>query len=117
MVIMALKHKCYGELEETKPLYDEVIRVARSIKHSPALLSALTWRSFVYFFQSEYERAEIMLTEAADLATELRDGFRLLNCLFCLGMVQGNLGRMSDALGTFNKAIDMAGRNGDHAVR
>ena len=117
MVIMALRHQCYGELTETKPLYDEVIRVARAINHKPALLSGLTWRSFVYFFQSEYGRAEVLLTEAAELATELRDGFRLLNCLFCLGMVQGNQGRMSDALRTFNKAIDMAKRNGDHAVR
>jgi DNA-binding winged helix-turn-helix (wHTH) protein/tetratricopeptide (TPR) repeat protein len=116
MVIMALKHQCYGELAEAKPLYEEVIRVARSIDHKPALLSALTWRSFVHFFQSEYEHAEVRLTEACDLAIELRDGFRLLNCLFCLGMVQGNRGRMSDAIRTFNKAIDMAKRNGDHAV-
>jgi tetratricopeptide (TPR) repeat protein len=117
MVITALQHQCYGELAEAKPLYDEVIRVARSIDHRPALLGALTWRSFVHFFQSEYNDAEALLIEASELAKELHDGFRLLNCLFCLGMVQGNLGRMSDALRTFNKAINMAQRNGDHAVR
>lgn len=117
MVIMALRHQCYGELSETKPLYEEVIEVARSINHKPALLSALVWRSFVHFFQSEYERAETLLTEARELAIESRDGFRLLNCLFCLGVVQGNRGCISKALGTFNEALEIAMRNGDHAVR
>jgi tetratricopeptide (TPR) repeat protein len=117
MVIMALRHQCYGELTETKPLYEEVIKVGRSIGHKPALLSALVWRSFVHFFQSEYDRAETLLTEARELATELRDGFRLLNCLFCLGVVQGNRGCIAKALRTFNEALEIAMRNGDHAVR
>ena len=117
MVITALRHQCYGELAETKPLYGEVIHIARKINHRPALLSALTWRGFVYFFQSEYQQAEEVLVEARTLATELRDGFRLLNCLFCLGLVIGNQGRVSEAIGIFNEAIDLARRNGDHAVR
>jgi tetratricopeptide (TPR) repeat protein len=69
-----------------------------------------------HFFQSEYDRAEEVLTESCGLASELRDGFMLLNCLFGLGMVQGDLGRMSEALRTLNEAMDIGRRNGNHSV-
>jgi len=114
MVLIACKHQCYGELAEAKLLFDEVISVARTINHKPALSSALVYRGFVHFFQSEYTRAEEALTEARGLASELRDGFNLLHCLFGSGIAQGDLGRMSEALRTLNEAIEMARRNGDH---
>jgi tetratricopeptide (TPR) repeat protein/tRNA A-37 threonylcarbamoyl transferase component Bud32 len=114
MVLIGCKHQCYGELAEAKLLFDEVIRVARTINHKPALASALVYRGFVHFFQSEYTRSEEALTEARDLALELRNGFNLLHCLFGSGIAQGDLGRMSEALGTLNQAIEMARRNGDH---
>jgi tetratricopeptide (TPR) repeat protein len=114
MVLIALKHECDGELAEAKLLGDEIIRGARSIQHKPALLGGLVSRGQVHFFQSEYERAEEMLTEARDLASELRNGFKLLSCLFFLGLVRGNLGRMAEALATLNEGIKMAQRNGDH---
>ncbi len=116
MALIALKHLCHGGLVEAKLLFDETIRLARDLNHKPALTSALTYRGFVHFFQSEYDRAEEMLTEARSLASELRDGFLLLNCLFGLGMAQGNLGRMSEALRKLNEAIEMARRNGDHFI-
>jgi tetratricopeptide (TPR) repeat protein len=114
MLLIALKHQCYGELAEGKPLLDEVIQIARSINHKPALLGALAWRGNLRFFQTEYSQAEEMETEALGLASELRDGFLLIFCLFNLGLIRGNLGRMSEALQTLNEAIEMAGRNGDH---
>lgn len=113
MLLIALNHQCYGELGEGKPLLDEVIRIARTLNHRPALLGGLAWRGNLHFFQSEYERAEEMETEALSLASELRDGFLLLFCLFNLGLIRGNLGRMSESLATLNEAIEMAGRNGD----
>jgi tetratricopeptide (TPR) repeat protein len=114
MVLIALKHLCYGELAEAKPVLDEVIQVARSLNHKPALLGGLAWRGCLYFFQSEYERAEEVLIEGNSLASELRDGFTLLVCLFFLGLLRGNMGRMSEALATLQEAIEMARRNGDH---
>ncbi len=114
MMLIALKHNCYGELEQAKCLTDEIIPIARSIQHKPALLSGLSWRGQVNFFQTEYERAAELLTEALSLASELRDGFLHLYCFFFLGLTLGNLGRMSEALAALREGIQMARRNGDH---
>jgi tetratricopeptide (TPR) repeat protein len=114
MVLIALKKGCYGELVEAKSLLDEIIRIGRSLNHKSGLLGGLAWRGQLHFFQAEYERAEEMLIEARSLASELREGFMLIICLFFLGLVRGNLGRMSEALATLNEAIEMARRNGDH---
>jgi serine/threonine protein kinase/tetratricopeptide (TPR) repeat protein len=114
MVLIALKNGCYAELVEAKSLLDEIIRIGRSLNHKSGLLGGLAWRGQLYFFQSEYERAEEVLIEARSLASELREGFMLIICLFFLGLLRGNLGRMSEALATLNEAIEMARRNGDH---
>jgi tetratricopeptide (TPR) repeat protein len=113
-VLIALKHLCYGELNEASTHMETNIRDARSIGHKPGLLGSLTWRGSLHFFQSEYERGETLLTESLELASELRDGFSLLVSLFFLGLLRGNLGRMSEALATLKEAIAIAGRNGDH---
>ncbi len=113
MALIALKHLCYGELLEAKPLLDDIIRTGRALNHKPALLAGLTWRGCLYFFQSEYERALEMESEARGLASELRDGFLLLTSLFFFGLSAGNMGRISAALATLNEAIDKARRNGD----
>ncbi len=113
MALVALKRLCYGELAEAEPLMEELIRIASSIGHKPALLSGLAWRGALYFFQSEYEQAEDFLTRANELASELRDPFLLLETLFFLGLSRGNMGRMSEALTTLRTAIKTAGRNGD----
>jgi len=112
--LIALKHLCYGELSEARADMEENIRSARAIGHKPGLLGSLTWRGSLHFFQSEYELGESLLTESYELASELRDSFSLLVSLFFLGLLRGNLGRMSEALTTLKKAIAMAERNGDH---
>jgi len=113
MCLMALKHLCYGELAQAKPILDDVIKSARAISHKPALLSGLTWRGCLYFFQTEYERTIQIEQEARQLASQLRDGFLLLTSMFFLGLSQANLGRMSEGKATLEEAITMAGRNGD----
>ncbi len=112
-VLIALKHLCYGELDEAKLRMEEIIRSSRSLGNKPALLGALTWRGSLHFFQSEYARAEEALSETRELASELRDGFSVLISLFFLGLLRGNLGRMKEALATLEEAIAMARRNGD----
>jgi serine/threonine protein kinase/tetratricopeptide (TPR) repeat protein len=113
MALMGLKHLCYGELTEGKSVLDDIIQTARAINHKPTLAAGLVWRGCLYFFQTEYERAIEIETEARRLASELRDGFLLLTSMFFLGLSRGNLGRMSEALTTLTEAIDMARRNGD----
>ncbi len=113
MMLLALKHLCYGELMEAKPILDDAIENARALNHKPALLSALTWRGCLHFFQSEYQSALELTGEARRLASELRDGFLMLTALFFRGLTEGNLGRMSAALSTLNEAMDKARRNGD----
>ncbi|HUS10574.1 MAG TPA: protein kinase [Pyrinomonadaceae bacterium] len=111
--LMALKYLCYGELDAAKPSLDDLIERARVIDNKPALAAGLMWRGCLYFFQTEYERAIECEVEGRRLASELRDGFLLLTSMFFMGLSQGNLGRMSEALTTLEEAIQMAGRNGD----
>jgi tetratricopeptide (TPR) repeat protein len=113
LALMGLKHLCYGELPEGKAALEDVIENARAINHKPTLAAGLVWRGCLYFFQTEYERAIEIETEARQLASELRDGFLLLTSMFFLGLSRGNLGRMSEGLTTLTEAIDMARRNGD----
>jgi tetratricopeptide (TPR) repeat protein len=113
MALMGLKHLCYGELAQARPILDDVIKSARAIDQQPALLSALTWRGGLYFFQTDYERAIEYVQEARKLASRLRDGFHLLTAMFFFGLSQGNLGQMSEAIATLEDAIKMGSRNGD----
>jgi serine/threonine protein kinase/tetratricopeptide (TPR) repeat protein len=113
MTLMGLKHLCYGELDLGRPIIDEVITSARKINHKPALLSGLTWRGCLYYFQTEYERAIECEIEARRLASELRDGFLLLTSMFFHGLSFGNLGRISEGKAILEEAIVKAGRNGD----
>jgi tetratricopeptide (TPR) repeat protein len=113
LTLIAQRHYGLGTLAEARALLDESIRVARALNHKPTLLGGLAWRGNVHFFQSEYERAEEMLSEALSLSSELRNGFMVLFCLFFLGLTRGNLGRMSEALATLNEAIELGRRNGE----
>lgn len=113
MCLMGLKHLCYGELDLARPILDDVIKSARAIDHKPALVTGLTWRGSLYFFQTEYERAIECEQEGRQLASRLRDGFLFLTSMFFLGLSKANLGYMSEAIATLEEAISMAGRNGD----
>jgi len=113
MMLMGLKHLCYGELTLGEPIIDEVITSARKIGHKPALLGGLTWRGCLYYFQTEYERAIECEIEARRLASEVRDGFLLLTSMFFHGLSFGNLGRMSEGKAILEEAIVKARRNGD----
>lgn len=113
MALMSLKHLCYGELDEAKPLLDELIALARRLDFKPGLAAGLIWRGCLYFFQTDYERAIEVETEGRKLAAELRDSFLLLTSMFFFGLSKGNLGYMSEALATLNEGISMASRNGD----
>jgi len=113
MALMSLKHLCYGEVDEAKPLLDELIKVARRLNFKPGLAAGLIWRGCLYFFQTEYELAIEVETEGRQLAAELRDSFLLLTSMFFFGLSKANLGRMSEGLATLHEGINMASRNGD----
>jgi DNA-binding winged helix-turn-helix (wHTH) protein/tetratricopeptide (TPR) repeat protein len=113
MVFIAMKQDIVGELGEAKRNLDEIIRIAKAFDHRKALLDGLAWRGQLYFFQSEYERAEEVLLEALSLASELRHGPLLLQTQFFLGLSLGNMGRVSEALAVLREASDIALRNGD----
>ncbi len=113
MILMGLKHLCYGEVDVALPIIDDVIKGARAINYKPALMAGLTWRGCLYFFQTEYERCIECEIEARRLTEELRDGFLLLTSMFFHGLSQGNLGNFSEALTILHEAIVKAKRNGD----
>jgi tetratricopeptide (TPR) repeat protein len=113
MLFIVRKQLADGELVALKPILDEIIQTARASNHKPLLCAGLETRGMTHFFQSEYELAEPVLTEAFALARELRDSFYVLVSLFFLGLVRGNRGRISDALATLHEAMALARRNGD----
>ena len=86
---------------------------SRAAGHEAARMAGFVWRGALHFFQSEYEAAEEKLQRAYQLSTELGDSFTLMDSMFFLGLSRGNMGRMSEALETLRKAMDIAGRNGD----
>jgi serine/threonine protein kinase/tetratricopeptide (TPR) repeat protein len=113
MLMIGLKHLCYGELKDAKVILDDVVNTARRLDYKPALLGSITWRACLHFFQSEYELAIAKAEEGLRLASELRDGFLLLTGMFFVGLSQGNQGKMSAALATLQDAMEKARRNGD----
>src|SRR5438874_831057 len=96
--LMSLKHLCYGELDEGRPMLDELVETARALNRKATLAAGLIWRGCLYFFQTEYKRALEVEIEGRQLASELRDGFLLLTSMFFLGLSKANLGQMSEAL-------------------
>jgi tetratricopeptide (TPR) repeat protein len=108
-----MRQDIVGELAEAKRNLDEIIRIARAFDYRRALLDALAWRGQLYFFQSEYECAREVLSEALNLATDLRHGPLLIQTQFFLGLSLGNMGRMSEAVAVLRRALEMARRNGD----
>ena len=113
MLMVGLKHLCYGELKEGKAVLDDVVATARRLDYKPALVGGITWRACLHFFQSEYDLAIEKAREGIKLASELRDGFLMLTALFFVGLSQGNQGKMSAALATLQDAMEKARRNGD----
>lgn len=113
LIPLALKHVCYGELNEAKTLGDEIIRISRKANDKSALLAGLTRRGIVYYFQSEYANGRALIEEAMRLAEELRDGFAYLQAHFELGLIVGNQGCMSEALAIFHRATEVAQKNND----
>jgi tetratricopeptide (TPR) repeat protein/AAA+ ATPase superfamily predicted ATPase/predicted Ser/Thr protein kinase len=107
------RHGTLGLLAEGTVELNECIRLATVLQHKPALLTGCSWSGLIHFFRSEYESAEAKLLQSHDLSLELRDGFMVLFSLYFLGLTQAEMGRISEALATFNKALEMARRNGD----
>jgi len=105
-----------GELAEGKRLLDAAILAARGRNPSSALIRGLIYRGILHYFQTEYDAAEKLLTEAVSLASELQNGFMLLHSRFFLALNFGNQGRISDALRGLRETMEMAERDGDRIV-
>lgn len=116
MVSLGMTYTGSGELAEGKRLLDGSILAARRRKPSSALIRGLVYRGILHYFQTEYEPAERLLTEAVSLASDLRNGFMLLHSRFFLGLNFGNQGRISDALASLRETMEMAQRDGDHII-
>jgi len=115
MAQLARKSQVIGELTASRKLYDRSIAIGRAIQHRQ-LSMQLTYSGALHFFQTEYATAESVLTEASRLASELRDGVNLPQCLFFLGITRGNLGHISPALATLHEALEMSRCNGAQMV-
>jgi tetratricopeptide (TPR) repeat protein len=107
----ALYQMVCGELAEADAYFKRAIPIARSLQHRPALVVGLTFSGIVHFWRSDYATAERIQVEAWHLAAEARDGFHLPLALFYLGLTLANRGRISEAMGSMQEALDMAKRN------
>jgi len=100
-----------GELAEAETAFERAIPVTRSLKHRPALVNGLTYSGIVRFWRSDYADAERVQVEASLLAAEARDGFHLPLALYYLGLTLANRGRLSEAMGSMQEALDVARRS------
>jgi tetratricopeptide (TPR) repeat protein len=112
-VNLALRHAVMGEPAAAKRLFEEAVQLARSGHHPAALLRTLTYRGAGHFFQTEFREAEGVLSEAVELASRVHDGGMLRTGLFFLGWTRASLGRISEALATFERLREVAARNAD----
>jgi tetratricopeptide (TPR) repeat protein len=90
-----------------------VIASARASGAASALGTGLWYRGFVHYWKSEYAAAEALSAEGALVAEELGDGFDALGARMFEGLARANLGRVSEALATFEQALSLAERNRD----
>jgi tetratricopeptide (TPR) repeat protein len=102
-----------GRFGEAVPRLERAIAAARRCGASTALQIALSYRTLVHYFQTEYAAAEARSVEAVTLARERRDGFHALAAWMFTGLARTNLGRMSEALEDFGDATAAARRNDD----
>jgi tetratricopeptide (TPR) repeat protein len=102
-----------GRLDEAARALDDVITSSRASGAASALGTGLWYRGFVHYWRSEYAAAESLSAEGALLAEELGNGFEALGARMFEGLARANLGRVSDALGTFRAALSLAERNRD----
>ncbi len=100
-----------GDLAEAEAAFGRSIPAARSLKHRPALVHGLAWSGILRFWRSDYAGAERVQAEASLLAAETRDGFHLPLALYYLGLTQANRGRISEAMGSMQEALDVARRS------
>ena len=100
-----------GQLAEADAAFERGISVARSLKHRPAMVVGLMFSGILDFWRSDYAKAERVQAEASLLAAEARDGFHLSLALSYLGLTQANRGRLSEAMGSMQQALDLAKRN------
>jgi tetratricopeptide (TPR) repeat protein/predicted Ser/Thr protein kinase len=110
-IVWAYYQLLSGELAEAEVTLERAIPVARSLKHRPALVIGLRYSGLFHFWRSEYASAERVQVEASLLAAEARDGFHLPLALYYLGLTLANRGRISEAMGSMQEALNMAKRN------
>jgi hypothetical protein len=102
-----------GDLQGAKPLLAEIESAARRLDHKRVLLASLFFSGPLHYWQTEYALALDYTTQAAALARDQQDGFKLLGSLMFLGLTRGNLGQVSEALRVLREGLDIGLRNGD----
>lgn len=110
---VAQQKTCDGELNEAIKITDEIISEADAAEHQGPLAMALLQRGQLHLHQTEYANAIESLKKGLELTVALGDGFKHLYGLFILGMAEGNAGKISNALATFEELKTMSERNGD----
>ena len=112
LVVRGMKQICHGELDDARPLWNEIAESAGRLSHKPALL-AVNWLAQIHALQTEYGRAEVILKESIVLAEEMRVPFERSGCLFHLVMVVANQGRMTEAIAMALEGLSLAERAGN----
>ena len=109
-ILWAYHQMLSGDLAGAEGSLARAIPVARSLQQPPALIMGLRYSGLAHFWRSDYASAERVQGEASTLAAEARDGFQLPLALYFLGLTQANRGRISEAMGSLQEALDMAQR-------
>ncbi len=112
LALMAQGHLASGDLCRAEDELRTLIQCSLSLDRK-TLLDSLDVRARLSFFRSEYADAEQMFRKQIELAFELSDAFEFVKANYFLGLTLANLGRVSEAFGVLNCAMDMAKRNGE----
>lgn len=102
-----------GDSISSEPELSRVVADARRFEHYPALVLGLGFLGLLRFWRSEYAQAEALLTETIAYDVDFRDSSVKISALCVAGASRSHLGRIEDALVSYEDALVWAQRAGD----
>jgi tetratricopeptide (TPR) repeat protein len=78
-----------------------------------APISIKVWRAMLHYFRSEYSAGWARIEQVRPFVPSDCEFFVVMVYRFWRGLLLGNLGRISEALGIWKQSVEMARRNGD----
>jgi tetratricopeptide (TPR) repeat protein len=112
--MIVIRYAREGELDKCVKLIDELLPIARSSGSNPLLNQILPQKGMQLSMAGDYAHGEVFAAEGAAIAEQAGDYLFLTRNRWVLGLLRGNLGRVSAALSILGSCRELCLRNGDH---